>query len=67
MEFLLLWWDELDDWVGACRHLAASAVEEVADLRALSAGASAFGAGLLAAHLHSHPGLITLLRAPLSL
>jgi hypothetical protein len=29
MERLLLLWDELDDFAGACRHLAASAVEEV--------------------------------------
>jgi len=29
MERLLLLWDELDDLVCACRHIAASAVEEV--------------------------------------
>jgi hypothetical protein len=23
MEFLLLFWDEMDDWLGACRHLIA--------------------------------------------
>jgi len=30
MEFLLLWWDELDDLTHACRHLASSAFSEVA-------------------------------------
>ena len=30
MEFLLLWWDELDDLTHACRHLASAAMSEVA-------------------------------------
>jgi hypothetical protein len=30
MEFLLLWWDELDDLTHACRHLATSAISEIA-------------------------------------
>ena len=30
MEFLLLWWDDLDDLTHACRHLAASAISELA-------------------------------------
>jgi hypothetical protein len=30
MEFLLLWWDELDDLTHACRHLASAAFSEVA-------------------------------------
>ena len=30
MEFLLLWWDDLDDLTHACRHLATSALSEVA-------------------------------------
>jgi len=30
MEFMLLIWDELDDWTHACRHVAGSAVAEVA-------------------------------------
>jgi hypothetical protein len=34
MEFLLLWWDELDDLTHACRHLATSAISEVADATA---------------------------------
>jgi len=31
MEFLLLRWDNLDDFTHACRHLATSALSEVAD------------------------------------
>jgi hypothetical protein len=31
MEFLLLWWDDLDDLTHMCRHLAASAFSEVAE------------------------------------
>jgi len=31
MEFLLLWWDNLDDLTHACRHLATSALSEVAE------------------------------------
>jgi hypothetical protein len=59
MEFLLLWWDELDDYVHACRHLAAAAVEEVVALApALSLGASAIGAGLLVRAL-VHAGAFT--------
>jgi hypothetical protein len=34
MEFVLLIWDELDDWTHACRHVAGSAVAEVATLSA---------------------------------
>jgi hypothetical protein len=32
MEFLLLLWDEMDDWAGASRHLASSAVSELRSL-----------------------------------
>jgi hypothetical protein len=47
MEFLLLWWDELDDLAHACRHLASSAVAEVATLSTpLASTASAIGAFL---------------------
>jgi hypothetical protein len=47
MEFMLLLWDELDDWTHACRHLATTAVNEVADVvtplaTALIAGTAAF-------------------------
>ena len=31
MEFLLLWWDDLDDLTHACRHLATSEVSELAE------------------------------------
>jgi hypothetical protein len=34
MEFVLLIWDELDDWTHAVRHVAGSAVVEVASLAA---------------------------------
>ena len=47
MEIMLLLWDELDDWTHACRHLASSAISEVADVAAplataLLAGTTAF-------------------------
>jgi hypothetical protein len=29
MEFMLLLWDELDDWTGACRHVAGEMVSEI--------------------------------------
>ena len=42
MEVLLLLWDEFDDLVGACRHVATSAAAEVATVSApLITGASA--------------------------
>lgn len=48
MEFLLLWWDDLDDLTHACRHLATSALSEVASASApLATGVSAAGAWLL--------------------
>ena len=54
MEFLLHLWDELDDVVGACRHVATSAAAEVvAGTALLIAAASALlagGATLLLAH-----------------
>jgi hypothetical protein len=50
MEIFLHLWDELDDLVGACRHVAVSAASELADLsRPLGAAASAAGAWLLSA------------------
>ena len=59
MEFLLLWWDELDDVAGACRHLATSAVDEVAGLATpLVALAVASGAWLAAARFAAHAHLI---------
>lgn len=55
MEFFLLLWDELDDWAHACRHVAGTAVAEVAQVAAplattlIAASASFWGAfrGLL--------------------
>jgi hypothetical protein len=45
MEFLLLWWDELDDLAHACRHLVASAAADLATLSApLASIAGAVGA-----------------------
>jgi len=53
MEFLLLWWDDLDDLAHACRHLATSAFSEVAAASSpLAAGLSAMSAWLLL-RLHS--------------
>jgi hypothetical protein len=48
MEFLLLWWDDLDDLTHACRHLATSAISEVAEVSApLITAISALGAWFL--------------------
>jgi hypothetical protein len=48
MEFLLLWWDDLDDLTHACRHLATSALAEVAAASApLVTGLSAVSAWVL--------------------
>lgn len=48
MEFLLLWWDDLDDFAHACRHLATSAFSEVAAASApLFTSLSAVGTWLL--------------------
>jgi hypothetical protein len=52
MEFLLLWWDDLDDLAHACRHLATSAFAEVAEAAAalaprLTSLSAAIGALLL--------------------
>lgn len=48
MEFLLLWWDDLDDLTHACRHLATSAVSELADsLAPFATGLSAVCAWFL--------------------
>jgi hypothetical protein len=37
MEFLLLWWDDLDDLTHACRHLATSAFSELAEAASAAA------------------------------
>ncbi len=48
MEFLLLWWDELDDVAHACRHLATAAIFEVTAYSApIGVTASTLCGGLL--------------------
>ena len=47
MEFLLLWWDNLDDLTHACRHLATSAASELAEAAPFRAGFAAMSAWLL--------------------
>ena len=34
MEFLLLLWDDLDDWLAACRHVAGETVSEIGSVAA---------------------------------
>jgi len=51
MEVMLLLWDELDDWTHACRHVAGTAISEMADVAAplataLLAGTAAFWGNL---------------------
>jgi hypothetical protein len=51
VERLLQLWDELDDVIGACRHVALSAADEVASIAApIAAVASALTAGLITFH-----------------
>jgi hypothetical protein len=48
MEFLLLWWDDLDDFAHACRHLATSAFSELVEAATpLATGLSAMCAWFL--------------------
>jgi hypothetical protein len=48
MEFLLHFWDELDDVAAACRHVAVSTVDEVAEISgAVSAAVTAFAIWLV--------------------
>jgi hypothetical protein len=48
MEFLLLWWDDLDDFTHACRHLVTCACSELVELTApLAASLSAMAAWLM--------------------
>ena len=49
MEFLLLWWDNLDDLTHACRHLATTAITEIAEAATapFAAGLSAMSAWIL--------------------
>ncbi len=55
MERLLQLWDELDDIVGLCRHVALSAADEFAAVAApVAAAASALAGGLLALNWQAH-------------
>ena len=60
-EFFLHLWDEWDDLVGACRHVATSVVAEAvaaaAPLIAPVSGTLLAGATLLLAHHHQLPYL----------
>ncbi len=47
MEFLLLWWDDLDDVAHACRHLATEALREVTALATPMSAVTAAGAAWL--------------------
>jgi hypothetical protein len=38
MEFMLLLWDEWDDFTGACQHLVASTADEMTGLRTSAVG-----------------------------
>jgi hypothetical protein len=59
MEFLLLFWDDLDDAAGACRHVATTALAEAASLSTpLLAWASATGLWLLAPQLRVNAALL---------
>ena len=59
MEFLLLLWDELDDWSAACRHVAGEMFSEISAVvapvgTALLAGTAT--AWALLSHLHRFTG-----------
>lgn len=59
MEFLLHWWDELDDVAGACRHVATTALIEAAELSTpLLAWGSALGVWLIAPQLRVNATLL---------
>ena len=61
MERFLLLWDEIDDWAGAGRHLAAATAAELAAYAGplLSAG-SALALWLLMPHSHINAALLGL-------
>jgi hypothetical protein len=61
MEFMLLLWDELDDWTGACRHVAGEMVSEIGAVvaplgAALLAGTATAAWALLLGHLRHISG-----------
>lgn len=59
MEFLLRYWDDLDDAAAACRHLATTALTEAASLSTpLLAWTSAIGVSLLVPQLRVNAALL---------
>jgi hypothetical protein len=58
MEFMLLLWDELDDWLAACRHVAGETVSEIGAVAAPLAAALLAGTATAWALL-SHVGHFT--------
>ncbi len=59
MEFFLFLWDELDDWTGACRHLATAAAAEVAAFTApLATVSSAVAVWLLLPQMRLNAALL---------
>jgi hypothetical protein len=59
MEFMLLLWDELDDWSGACRHVAGEMVSEIGAVVAPLGAALLAGTATAWAVLLSHFRLFT--------
>lgn len=50
MEFMLLLWDEWDDFTGACQHLVAATADEMTGIRtSFASAASAAGVWAVAA------------------
>ena len=61
MERLLFLWDELDDWAGAGRHLAAAAAAEIAVLAGpLLSASSALALWFLVPQSHMNAALLGL-------
>ena len=46
MEFMLLLWDELDDWTGAAKHVAGEFVSEIGTIAAPLATALLAGSAM---------------------
>jgi len=61
MEFLLFVWDEIDDWAGAGRHLAASTAAELAVLSGpLASAGSALALWFIVPQSHLNAALLGL-------
>jgi hypothetical protein len=60
MEFMLLLWDEWDDFLGTCHHLMTSAADEFTGIStAIGATASAVGLWIIATQTHVSASLIS--------